>query len=64
MKDNKLEQSLGRLDEISRKMDDDSLSLDEALALYAEAGELIKTCKTDMQKAEESFKKVMAQLEM
>jgi exodeoxyribonuclease VII small subunit len=63
-KKGKLEQSLERLEEISRKMDDDSLSLEEALALYTEAGDLIKTCKADMQKAEDSFRQVLAQLDM
>ena len=46
------EPAMKRLGEISALMNDDSLSLEDALSLYREASELIKVCKAEMKDAQ------------
>jgi exodeoxyribonuclease VII small subunit len=47
-----------RLSEISSLMNDDTLSLEDALKLYSEAQELAKDCKADMQNAQVALKEI------
>jgi exodeoxyribonuclease VII small subunit len=53
-----LETSMRRLDEISRLMNDDTLSLEEALKLYSEAQELAGNCKAEMADARLALKEI------
>ncbi|MCL2109009.1 MAG: exodeoxyribonuclease VII small subunit [Oscillospiraceae bacterium] len=48
---NTFEPSMKRLGEISEMMNDDDLSLEEALKLYGEAEDLVAVCKTEMEEA-------------
>lgn len=45
------EQSMKRLEEISAKMSNAELPLEESLKLYAEAAELVKSCKEYIENA-------------
>lgn len=47
-----------RLSEISALMNDDTLSLEEALKLYSEASELAGNCKADMEAAQLALKEI------
>jgi len=53
-----IELSMKRLSEISTLMNDDTLSLEDALKLYAEAQELARDCKEDMQNAQIALKEI------
>ncbi|MCL2638608.1 MAG: exodeoxyribonuclease VII small subunit [Oscillospiraceae bacterium] len=53
-----IETSMNRLNEISLLMNDDALSLEDALALYTEAQELATHCKADMAAAQVALKEI------
>lgn len=46
------EPSMKRLNEISELMNDDDLSLEDALKLYGEATELVEACKGEAKEAQ------------
>ncbi|MGP1544658.1 MAG: exodeoxyribonuclease VII small subunit [Candidatus Fimenecus sp.] len=46
------EASLKRLEEISKLLENNSLSLDESIELFSEGTELVKLCKDYLNKAE------------
>lgn len=52
------EQALARLNEISAKMEDQNMPLEEALKLYSEASELVKICKEQIDSAKLTLEKV------
>jgi exodeoxyribonuclease VII small subunit len=52
------EPAMKRLNEISVLMNDDSLSLEKALELYKEAGELVEICKAEMKDAQVLLKEI------
>ena len=45
------EQAMDRLEEISRLLEEETLSLDSSLELYAEAAKLVKTCTARLEAA-------------
>lgn len=45
------EQAMDRLEEISQLLQQENLSLDESLELYAEAAKLVKVCSTRLEAA-------------
>lgn len=49
---NNFEASLKRLEEISKLLENNSLSLDESIKLFSEGTELVKLCKDCLNKAE------------
>ncbi|MGP1360844.1 MAG: exodeoxyribonuclease VII small subunit [Candidatus Fimenecus sp.] len=49
---NNFETSLKRLEEISKLLENNSLSLDESIKLFSEGTELVKLCKDYLNKAE------------
>lgn len=49
---NNFEASLKRLEEISKLLENNSLSLDESIKLFSEGTELVKLCKDYLNKAE------------
>ncbi|MCL2696738.1 MAG: exodeoxyribonuclease VII small subunit [Oscillospiraceae bacterium] len=53
-----IETSMNRLHEISVLMNDETLSLEAALDLYAEAQELATHCKADMEAAQIALKEI------
>jgi exodeoxyribonuclease VII small subunit len=53
-----IEVSMNRLHEISVLMNDDRLSLEDALELYAEAQKLATHCKADMESAQIALKEI------
>ena len=46
------EQDLSRLEEISRKLDEDNLDLEEAISLFDEGVKLSKTCLKTLREAD------------
>jgi exodeoxyribonuclease VII small subunit len=54
----KFEPAMKRLNEISTLMNNDDLSLEEALELYKEAGELTELCKAEMKDAQLALKEI------
>ena len=54
----KLEPAMKRLSEISTLMNNEELSLEEALKLYSEASELVTVCKAEMQDAQLALKEL------
>lgn len=54
----KFETAMNKLEELSHKMESEDVSLDEALALYAEGAELIKTCNELLNEAENKLNEV------
>jgi len=57
-KTHEFEPAMKRLNEISALMNNDTLSLEEALKLYAEAGELVEVCKSEMKDAQLALKEI------
>jgi exodeoxyribonuclease VII small subunit len=53
-----IETSMNRLHEISVLMNNDALSLEEALKLYTEAQELAAHCKADMVSAQLALREI------
>jgi exodeoxyribonuclease VII small subunit len=54
----KVEKPISRLNEIAALMNDDALSLEDALKLYEEARELVKVCKDEMKDAQLALKEI------
>ena len=50
---------LDRLDEITKKISSDVLSIDESLALYEEGNQIIKKLEAAMKEAEAKIEKVV-----
>ncbi|MEI7812037.1 MAG: exodeoxyribonuclease VII small subunit [Ignavibacteria bacterium] len=50
--ENSFEESLSRLDEISRRLDSEAIGLDEAVSLYEEGIKLSKQCYQQLKEAE------------
>ena len=50
---------LDRLDEITKKISSDVLSIDESLALYEEGNQIIKKLEAALKEAEEKIEKVV-----
>jgi exodeoxyribonuclease VII small subunit len=57
-KNHEFESAMKRLNEISALMNDEDLSLEDALKLYTEAGELVEVCKTEMKDAQLALKEI------
>lgn len=55
-----IEASMNRLHEISVLMNNDALSLEDALKLYTEAQELATHCKADMENAQLALREIFA----
>ncbi len=53
------EKSLKRLDEITNKISSGDISLDESLALYAEAKEIIAKLQEALEQAKDKVEKVV-----
>lgn len=51
------EEALARLNEISAEMEKPEVTLQEAVKLYAEAGELVKICSGSISQAKLSLEK-------
>ncbi|MCQ2421195.1 MAG: exodeoxyribonuclease VII small subunit [Clostridia bacterium] len=58
-KSKSFEQSMQRLDEIVKKMEQGDLPLEQALALFSEGTELAKTCSAMLDHAELEVVKLM-----
>ena len=54
----KFEEAYNRLNEISDKMDDKDLSLEEALSLYSEAAKLADECKKNIENAKLQIERI------
>ncbi len=54
----KFEEAYKRLNEISDKMDDKDLSLEEALSLYSEAAKLVDECKRNIENAKLQIERI------
>ncbi len=54
----KFEDAMNKLEEISRAIEREDISLDEALSLYAEGAEMIKTCNKLLDEAENKMNEV------
>lgn len=55
----KFEDKLNRLDDIVDKMSNDSLSLDDSLALYEEGNKIIKDLEKALKEAEDKIEKII-----
>jgi exodeoxyribonuclease VII small subunit len=53
------EKSINRIKEISERMQEDSISLEESLKLFEEGSELIESCQTYLEKAELKVRKII-----
>ncbi|MCL2077127.1 MAG: exodeoxyribonuclease VII small subunit [Oscillospiraceae bacterium] len=53
-----IEPSMKRLREISELMNDEDLSLEDALKLYGEASELVSSCKAQMKEAQLALREI------
>ena len=49
------EAAIKRIDEISQKLEDSSLTLDESLALYEEGVSLVRVCRKKLEEAEQKI---------
>ena len=49
------EAAIKRIDEISLKLEDSSLTLDESLALYEEGVSLVRVCRKKLEEAEQKI---------
>ncbi|MCL2694008.1 MAG: exodeoxyribonuclease VII small subunit [Oscillospiraceae bacterium] len=58
VKKHEFEVSMERLNEISALMNDDKLSLEDALKLYGEATELAASCKAEMEQAQLALREI------
>ena len=58
-----LESQLKQLEEIVEKLSNDRLTLEEALSLYTDGGEISKTCETLLSEARQVVEKGRMQLE-
>jgi exodeoxyribonuclease VII small subunit len=54
-----LETDLKKLEELSKKLESPELPLDEALKLFGEGVELVRTCQKTIQEAELKVKEVI-----
>ena len=54
----KFEEAMNKLDEISRAIEREDISLDDALSLYAEGAEMIKQCNRMLDEAENKMNEV------
>ncbi len=54
-KDIEFEAAMKRIDEISAKLEDSSLTLDESLALYEEGVSLVRICRKKLEEAEQKI---------
>ena len=54
----KFEDAMNRLEEIAGKIEREDISLDEALSLYAEGAEMIRTCNKMLDEAENKMNEV------
>lgn len=54
-KDIEFEAAMKRIDEISEKLEDSSLTLDESLALYEEGVSLVRVCRKKLEEAEQKI---------
>lgn len=51
----KLEESFAKLDDIAKKLEDDTISLEESFALYQEGMKLLKLCNDSIDKVEKKI---------
>ena len=54
-KEMEFEAAIKRIDEISQKLEDSSLTLDESLALYEEGVSLVRVCRKKLEEAEQKI---------
>ena len=54
----KFEEAMKRLEEISHKIDEENVELDEALELYAEGAAMIRECNKLLDEAENKINEV------
>ena len=64
MADVKYSKAVEKLDEIIRKIESEDIDVDELSVKVKEAVELIKVCKSKIEKAELEVKKVVENLEI
>ena len=64
MADVKYSKAVEKLDEIIRKIESDDIDVDELSLKVKEAVELVKMCKSKIEKAELELKKVVENLEL
>jgi exodeoxyribonuclease VII small subunit len=64
MADVKYSKAVEKLDEIIRKIESEDIDVDELSLKVKEAVELVKMCKSKIEKAELEVKKVVADLEI
>ena len=59
-KEHAFEPSMKRLNEISVLMNDDEMSMEDALKLYGEAEELVEFCKSEMKDAQIKLREIFS----
>jgi exodeoxyribonuclease VII small subunit len=60
---NSFENDLARLEEISRKLEDDNIDIEEAISLFEEGVKLSKTCIKTLKEADLKITELKADLE-
>ena len=60
---NSFENHLARLEEISRKLEDDNIDIEEAISLFEEGVKLSKTCIKTLKEADLKITELKADLE-
>tara|TARA_B100001029_G_C15035081_1_gene439587 strand:- start:614 stop:844 length:231 start_codon:yes stop_codon:yes gene_type:complete len=59
MKNNDLESAINRLKDISEKIENDKINIDESIDLFEEGMELTKKCRDILENAELKVKKII-----